>query len=176
MNNVAVMNIGFGPDCWNTEIYYTAGVASQTFAAASEVTTAVHSSFKMMKLAWDLRSLSLKLSDFLDGIYKSCENAQKTNIKDRPSVSKEQVESAIRSLEYLYEVTTRLYMTAQKKRFTNNSMMATSLRTIHRRTEELMDLVDWFETALSHSSSELDDLYLNARKDLSEGKVFDLVR
>jgi len=92
----------------------------------------------------------------------------------RPAPTKEQLESAIKAYEYLYDVITRLYLKAHERRLTNSSMMAASLQTIHRRSEELMDIADWLHVAVHSSASALDALYANARKDLAEGKVYEI--
>ena len=175
MSNVAVMSIGIGVNPWIAEFDGTAGAASNVFVATSHVSNALYSNAMRLKIAWDLNRLSRKLSGMLDGLYKAMENAERSGTKKEP-ISREQLESAVRTLEYLYDVSSRLYSVAQQKRLTNNSMMAGSLSTIHRRSEELLDIVDWFQAAMSCAPSKLDELYAAARKDLRAGAVYDLAQ
>ncbi len=177
MSSVATMSLEFGSDLWNADMYETVGVASHTYATAAQVSTAIYSGIHKVQLAWDLRSLSNKISSFLDRIHASVAKAETTSvapIDSQQTVSREQLESTIRSLEYIYETTSRLFSTAQKKGLTNNSMMAGSLRTIRRRSEEFLDIADWLKAYLSTTSSELDAIFANARADLAAGEVFGL--
>jgi hypothetical protein len=173
MSTAAVMNMGIGSECWDAGMYETVGVASHTFAAVSQVSGAVNSGLKHLSIAWDLRKLNVNFSNFLDNVYKTHEDARNGVTKFVPA-TREELETSIRSLEYLYETMSRLYTTSQKKRLTNNSLMAGSLANIHRRSEELLDIADWFRIALSSSNSELDSIFASARADLAEGNVFNL--
>ncbi len=170
MGYAGAMNLGVGTDGWNANMYSTVSAASNTFATVSAVSTAVNHGLTKMRLAWNLRNLSNMLSVFLDGIQEAVESAENGKTKGSPS-TREDVESAIRSFEYMYDMLSRLYSTAERKRLTNNSLMAGSLKTIHRRSEELLDIVDWLQTAISYTPSQLEDIFSSARAELSERKA-----
>lgn len=180
MNNIAVMGSGLGADLWYPKVDDTVGVASYAYVATSRASGAMGTGLAKVKLAWHLRTLSSKLSSLLDGIQTGVESSMKAGkaskkAKQEP-VTREKIESAIRSLEYLYDVISRIYAKAQEHQLTNYSTMAASLRSIHRRSEELLDLADWLQSTLSQTSSDLDKLYAKARKDLAEGNVHDLAQ
>jgi hypothetical protein len=172
MNNAAVIPTGFGSDGWNATVYETVSSASHTFAVAS----AFNSGLQRLALAWDLRKLSNKVSDFLDDIYAQCVKAEAKAGSAGTPPTREQLEDAAKSMEQLYYVVDRLYSTARKKGLMNNSMMAASLHNIHRRSEEFLDLADWIHTAIEHSSSELENLYASSREELANGEVVDLAQ
>lgn len=176
MSNCAVVDMNRG--LWSVglsvpEIDDTASAASSVFVATSRMSGTVSASVRKLSIAWNLNSLSRKLCALLDGLYASIEKAE-NGAEVRPTVTKEQIESAIKTYEYLYDVVTRLYTMAHEHRLTNNSMMAGSLATINRRSEELLDIADWLHAALHSSASSLDAIYAQARKDLAEGKVYDI--
>jgi hypothetical protein len=169
-----------GRGFWNAdfnapEIDDTASMASSVFVTTARLSNAVSTGFRMWQLARSLNNLSRKISALLDGIHSSVEQAEK-NATPSKKVTKEQIESAIKSFEYLYDVLNRLYSTAQERRLTNNSRMVTSLQNIHRRSEELLDIADWLHAAAHSSASALDSIYAQARKDLAEGNVYDMAQ
>lgn len=169
MNYVGTIPLGPGNDCWDAAMYDAASLASRSAAAV----IAVRSGVQKMTLAWDLRQLSNALSAFLDKVYVKSEAASRGEMTEELSeaITREQIESCIRSLEYMYETISRLHSKSERKGLTNNSLMAGSLKTIRRRSEELLDLADWLQTSLDYTPSELESIFVNARNELREGQV-----
>jgi hypothetical protein len=177
MDNCSVMRVspGFWVGGINTpEIDDTASKASSVFVATARMSNAVSTTLKKLALSRNLNILDKKLSAMLDGMYAAAQKAEANPHPAKTTSTKEQYESTIKTLEYLYDVLTRLHSKAHQMGLTNHSLMAASLRSIHRRTEELLDVADWFYVAINSSGSRLDEIYANARTELAEGKVYDL--
>jgi len=167
----ATMNLGLGSNSWDIDMYETLGSASHSYATASQTT--LSSGLKKLELAWDLRTLSVRLSRFLDNLYEAM-NKVDAGKGQAQSATPEQVEQAVRSLEYLYEILNRLCCTAKQRGLTNQSLMAGSLKTIMRRSEELLDFADWLHAVVANRPEKLDAIYASGRAELAEGAVYDL--
>jgi len=167
-----VMNMGVGTATWNAEVSETIGVASHVFASASRFSDAFNLGIKKVGLATQLWKYSNFLTSTVDKIHAAAESAQTSG--SRTTSTEDQVEGALRSLEYLHEVSRRLYQTCEDHRLTNSSMMAASLRTINLKTEQLMDVIDWLRCYVNRSSLGLEGIFADARKKLENGDVYDL--
>lgn len=169
-----VMNIGVGTAMWDAEVSDTVGVASHVFASASRFSDAFNMGLTKVSLATQLWKLSGSLSSLVENIHTAVENAPTAGSASAKTSTREQIESALRTLEYLHETARRLYCKCESLRFTNSSMMAGSLCAINRRTEQLMDVIDWLRCYLGHSPSEINSIFADARKKLESGEVYDL--
>ena len=173
MMTTGTMSLEFGVGTWSDDMHDAVSCASHSYVTASQV-SAMYLGVTKLKLAWDLRCLSDKLSRFLDSLYAQLKMSESGKVPQGGAASREDVKHAERTLEYLYEITNRLYEKAAQKKLTNHSFMAGSLRSIHKHSEELLDLADWLHVSLESKASELDALYSEARADLAKGEVFTL--
>ena len=114
-----------------------------------------------------------QLANFLDGIYATAAKAESGQPSGTP-VSREQLEQTHRTLEYLSEITAQVYDAAVRGGLKNKTLTAASLNSIHVRSEQLVDLADWFRVALGSKPDALDAIFARGRADLAEGKVYDL--
>ena len=169
----AVLRLGVGSDAWNLKVDSTVEAASSTLVSASRLSTTISVGLARMRLAWSLNQFANKLSSMVDGVYQAAEKAEKKPVSSSPSTP-EQIESALRSLEYIHDAAKRLYVTGKTMGLTNSSLTAGPLRIVQRRAEELTDIEDWLRAALAYSPAELDEIYSKARKDLEHGEVCDL--
>jgi uncharacterized protein YhdP len=173
----AVLRLGVGTDAWNTQVDSTVGFASNTLIATSRISAKVSLAFAKLRLAKNLNVYNKMLSDLVDKIRKSVEKAERgEGLGDGQgqTPTPDQLLTAIRSLEYLYDASKRMYAQAAAKRLTNNSLMAASLRSIDLRADELLDIADWFHAARVHSQDELKGLFSRARTELINGETVDL--
>lgn len=168
------MNMGVGTAMWDAEVSDTVGVASHVFASASRFSDAFNLGLTKVSLATQLWKLSSSLSGLVEKIHTGADKPPTSGSASAKASTKEQIESALRTLEYLHETTRRLYCKCESLRFTNSSMMAGSLRAINCRTEQLMDVIDWLRCYLGHSPSEIESVFADARKKLESGEVYDL--
>jgi hypothetical protein len=169
-----VMNIGFGTTTWDAQVSDTVGAASYVFASASRFSDAFNSGIRKLQLAHQLSKYSNFLSGMMESIYAAGKNPEASASSSKKAATKEEVESGLRSLEYLYEINRRLYQRCEANRLTNYSLMAASLRNIDRRSEQLMDVIDWLKCYVESTPSKLDALFADAREKLENGEVYDL--
>ena len=167
-----VMSLGVGTAIWDAQVSDTVGAASRVFASASRFSVAFNQGIRKLQLAHQLSKYSNFLSGMMDKIYATGESPKPSASAEE--ATKEDWESSLRSLEYLYELNRRLYQKCEANRLTNHSMMAASLRTINRRSEQLLDVIDWLRCYIQIAPSELDALFADARKSLEDGDVYDL--
>lgn len=171
MTTAVMMNFGAGSPSWKAEMYEALGSAEHSYATATRTT--ISSGLKKLELAWDLRTLSTKLSRFLDGLYEAMNSADQGTSKVEPTTP-EQIDQTIRSMEYLYYTLNRICSTAKQKGLTNHSLMAGSLLAIGRRSEELLDFADWLHACVTTPTDTLDEIYRSGREELAKGDVYDL--
>jgi hypothetical protein len=168
-----VVRMGVGTALWDAQISDTVGEASRVFASASRFSEAFNLGIKKLQFAHQLTKYSTFLSGMMDRIRKAAENAPAPSPSTKVT-TKEELESALRSLEYLYETNRRIYQKCEASRLTNNSMMAASLSNINSRTEQLLNVIDWIRCHIESVPSELDTLFADAREKLKNGEVYDL--
>lgn len=134
---------------------------------------------RFFTLTTNLWRLDNHLARFLQSVYSHMESAEekKASAEKSESVTREQVENAIRSLRSLYTSLDEIYQRSRTARLTNNSLVSASLNSIHARNEEVFDLIDWLEAVLDEEflKRHAED---NARAlaELSRGEVFDLTQ
>jgi len=169
-----VMNIGIGTAVWDAQVSDTVGAASYVFATVSRFSDAFNLGIKRIQLAHQLSKYSNFLSGMVGNMHVAVERAEVSPSPSSKGTTKEDLERGLRSLEYLYEISRRLYERCETHRLTNNSMMASSLRTINYNSEQLLDVIDWLRCYIESVPSELDALYADARRKLENGEVYEL--
>jgi len=173
--STAVIRMGVGSDAWNTEIDSTVGFASHTLLATSRISNAMSAALATRRLARSFAQYDKLLSDLVRKVQKGVEKAERgESVNSGEAPSRDQFLTTIRSLEYLYDASKRMHSQAAAKRFTNDSRMAGSLRSIELRADELLDIADWFHSALAYSKDELEHLFTEARAELANGATVGL--
>lgn len=170
-----VLNLGLGTQAWDRQVDGTIEVASGTLVATSRISSAISNGLMRLRLARSLNDLSKRLSMFVDGVYRNVEKSAQPGYKAATEPpTPEQIESAIRSLEYLADASRRIFASSAAKGLLNSSMMAAPLRSINKRSEEITDIADWLRASLTYSPKHLEEIYGQGRHALASGEMYEL--
>jgi hypothetical protein len=151
---------------WNADVYGSLSVASRLAAIIKE-----RSAF--IKLSYDLRRLNSKINGFLDQFHGIMEGRipPSQNAVSEP-LTPERHENAIRLMRQLSAVLADVYLSAKRKRYTNNSLVAGPLSTLHQNAETISEMADWLVMALHPEGFE--QVFDRANQERERGEVFDI--
>jgi hypothetical protein len=84
------------------------------------------------------------------------------------------VDGVAAGFEHLYHTLDYVYDALKRVGLTNNSLTAGSLASIHRRSEAIANLADWFDVV--SEPQEIEGIFQRAKQEKESGELIDLAQ
>lgn len=157
---VAVLS-NFDSDRWDAEVYGAMALASKMSALVKDRAATV----KLVYRLWNLDNILRKM---LNQVHRSMEGAKRVGVEE---VTPDRVKEVAQELRRLYGLLDKIYGPAKKAGLTNNSMTSMPLNSIRRRSEDILELAEWFEISLEPEYVE--SIFQRASDEERRGEIYD---
>lgn len=153
----------FDNDRWDAEVYGAMSLASRLSALVKDRTAAFRLTYKLWNLDNILRGLMNQVHDSLKDGKHAAAGAEE--------VTPDRVEEVAQLLRRLHTMLGRIYSAAKIAGLTNSSMTAMAFNSIHKRSEDIMELAEWMEISLQPQL--IESIFQRAEQEEARGEVYD---
>ncbi len=149
---------------WNAKVY-------DTLALASRLAAAVKNRGNTIRIAYHLRELNGSLERLIDLINRSMRGESKAAPNSEP-VTSQTLRSNADNFEQMYRTLDYILECSRRAGLTNNSLTASSVRSLQRHVDPIANLADWFD--LASQPEAVGRIFERARKEREHGELTDL--
>jgi hypothetical protein len=148
---------------WDAQIYGTLSIVSR-------LAVGVRNKANVLRIAYSLHKVNRSLQALLDKVHGAMEG--KTSAKADEPTSESRLRQTADNLTRMHHTIEYVYESLRRVGMTNNSLTASTLRTLRAHGESVLDLADWFETI--SQSEEVKAIFERSREEKNKGDVYEI--
>jgi hypothetical protein len=158
---VAVLS-NFDNDRWDADMYGAMSLASRLSALVKDRSATFRLAYKL----WNLDNI---LRGLMNQVHDSLETGKGEGTKEE--VTGDRIHEVIQGLRRLCGLLDKIHVAAKMAGLTNNTVTAMALNSIRKRSEDILELSEWFEISLEPEA--IDAIFQRAAQEEARGDVYD---
>lgn len=157
----------------NLGTYTLSAQVYDALALASRLAAGVKNRGSALRMAYHLRRLDARVSEFVDIVNRAMAGNMKPDPTAEP-VTPVMLRSHADNFENLYRTLDYIVAGARRAGLTNNSLTAGSIRGIERHLDAIANLADWFD--LASQPDAINRIFQGAEQERERGELIDLAK